>query len=88
MIKIKMKGTHQGSIDGVKVHTYKDGEIYNITEKLYKVFKELDWCEDFVKIEKFEESKKEMKIVEKKMEMTKNKKMEVPINKTSINKDK
>jgi hypothetical protein len=75
-MKVIMLETRQGSPDGIEVNTYFKDESYDIVDSLYKVFKKLGWCKDFVEVKTFEEP-----IQEKKIEVPENKMADEPRNK-------
>lgn len=50
-MKVKMLKTIQGSPNGYTIETYYKDEIYNLPDKLYKVFKKLKAVKDFVEID-------------------------------------
>lgn len=75
-MKIIMLSTQQGSENGIQVNTYFKGENYNISDTLYKVFKKLGWCKDFVEVVKDEEIP-----IPKKIEVPENKMADEPKNK-------
>ena len=49
-MKIKMIQTRQGSENGIKVNTYQEGQIYNISDKLGDIFLELKYAIKLVEV--------------------------------------
>lgn len=44
-MQVKMKSTQKGSPDGITVHTYEKGEVYDLPDSLAEVFLEEGWAE-------------------------------------------
>ena len=73
-MKIKMIQTRQGSENGIKVNTYQEGQIYNISDKLGDIFLELKYAIKLVEVVD-NEPVQEIVIEKKKIDESPNNKM-------------
>jgi len=73
-MKIKMISTKPGSENGINVNIYREGEIYNISDKLGDIFLEMKCAIKLVEIVN-NEPEQEVVIEKKKIDETPNNKM-------------
>ena len=53
MGKVIMLKTVPGSVNGIDIQLFREGENYNLPDSLYEVFKKEKWCRDLVETENF-----------------------------------
>jgi len=73
-MKIKMLSTKPGSENGIKVNIYREGEIYNVSEKLGNIFLQMKCAIKLVEVID-NEPEQEIVIEKKKIDEAPNNKM-------------